>query len=187
MPPCLQHAFRRVAQDVAPADLVENVPKRQEEFQSLSRDYQTIKDRYDTLLKRYEEAQLAESLEQGHAVERFRILDPAIPPREPSAPSRARLLIVGILFSLAMVAAVVLAAEYFDTSFHDVDDLREAIAVSAIFSVPLIAVRPTGRTRVRTVALAAVSLVALLLIVAGSHYIATGNEQLVRLVARGRM
>jgi len=166
---------------------VENVPKRQEEFQSLSRDYQTVKERYDTLLKRYEEAQLAESLEQGHEVERFRILDPAIPPREPSAPSRIRLLIVGFLFSLALVAAVVLAAEYLDTSFHDIDDLRASVAVPSIFSVPLIPVRADGRRRARVIALAAASVVALALIVEGTRYIATGNEQLVRLVARGRM
>lgn len=166
---------------------VENVPKRQEEFQSLSRDYQTIKDRYDTLLKRSEEAQLAESLEQGHEVERFRILDPAIPPREPSAPSRIRLLIVGFLFSLALVAAVVLAAEYLDTSFHDVDDLRASVAVPSVFSVPLIAVPADGRKRARVFALAVASMVALILIVAGTRYVATGNEQLVRLVARGRL
>lgn len=166
---------------------VENVPKRQEEFQSLSRDYQTIKDRYDTLLKRSEEAQLAESLEQGHEVERFRILDPAIPPREPSAPSRIRLLIVGFLFSLALVAAVVLAAEYLDTSFHDVDDLRASVAVPSVFSVPLIAVPADGRKRARVFALAVASMAALILIVAGTRYVATGNEQLVRLVARGRL
>src|SRR5207249_2786986 len=65
---------------------VENVPKRQEEFEALSRDTASTKERYDTLLKRYEEAQLASSMEQGRQVEQFRILDPAIPPREPAAP-----------------------------------------------------------------------------------------------------
>src|SRR5204863_6425387 len=70
---------------------VENVPKRQEEFQALSRDAEALKERYNSLLKRYEEAQLAASLEQGQKVEQFRILDAAFPPREPAAPSRVRL------------------------------------------------------------------------------------------------
>ena len=60
----------------------------------------TTKERYDSLAKRYEEAQLAASLEQGRKAEQFRILDPAIPPRDPVAPVRARLL--GLGWSLAL-------------------------------------------------------------------------------------
>ena len=65
---------------------VENMPRREEEFQTLSRDHATAKERYDTLLKRYEEAQLAESLERGRQTEQFRILDPATPPGIPPRP-----------------------------------------------------------------------------------------------------
>src|SRR5207245_2623216 len=71
-------AFRRAV--TAYEQRVDNVPKRQEEYEALSRDYTTTKERYDTLLKRFEEAQLAERLEQGRDVEQLRILDPAIPP-----------------------------------------------------------------------------------------------------------
>src|SRR5256885_10333844 len=86
---------------------VENVPKRQEELQALSRDTETVKERYNTLLKRYEEAQLAASLEQGQKVEQFRILDSAIPPREPAAPSRIRLFAIGFFLALALPAGTV--------------------------------------------------------------------------------
>jgi len=40
---------------------VEGAPFREQEYQALARDYATTKDFYDTLLKRYEEAQLAEA------------------------------------------------------------------------------------------------------------------------------
>src|SRR5207247_1326249 len=42
----------------------DNTPLREQEFQELSRNYQTTKDHYQSLLKRYQEAQLAEDMEQ---------------------------------------------------------------------------------------------------------------------------
>jgi polysaccharide chain length determinant protein (PEP-CTERM system associated) len=166
---------------------VENVPKRQQEFQELSRDYETTKERYDTLLKRYEEAQLADSLEQGQKVEQFRILDPALPPREPVAPNRIRMIALGFVLALGFAIAAVVAAEKLDTAFHAIDELRAFVAVPTLASVPLIQSRAARRRRRRVAALAMLSaVVGLALIVAGTRYVARGNEQIVRMMERSR-
>jgi succinoglycan biosynthesis transport protein ExoP len=167
---------------------VENVPKRQEEYQALSRDYATTKERYDTLLKRYEEAQLAASLEQARNVEQFRVLDAAIPPREPVAPNRIKVVVGGFVLAVALAIGLVLLTERLDTTFHTVDDLRSQTTVPTLFSIPVIHTASDGRRhRHRFVLAAASALIALAAIVAGSHYVATGNEQIARLVGRGRM
>jgi polysaccharide chain length determinant protein (PEP-CTERM system associated) len=164
---------------------IENMPKRQEQFQALSGGYETTKERYDALLKRYEEARLAENLEQGQKIEQFRILDAAIPPRNPAAPSRRRLFAVGFLLSIGLAIAAVLAAEKFDTSFHSIDDLRAYITIPTVFSIPLIITKGETRRQRRRLALTAVSVVVgLTLIVAGSRYLAIGNEQIARLMLR---
>ena len=165
---------------------VENIPKRQQEFQEVSRDYATVKERYETLLKRYEEAQLAESLEQGRQVEQFRILDPALPPRDPIAPNRVRLLALGILLALGLAVGVVIAAEKLDTSFHAIDELRAFSAVPTLAVVPLLASSARARARRRFAVAAVSAIVGLSLAVAGARYIAHGNEQLVRLMERSR-
>jgi len=164
---------------------VENVPKRQEEFQALSRDYATTKERYGTLLKKYEEAQLAESLEQGRKVEQFRLLDPAMPPREPFAPGRLGLVLVGFLLSIALAVAAVLATDQLDTSFHGIEDLRAFVRVpTTLFSIPLLSTAAHTRRQWRRMVLTAVSaMIGLGLIVAGVRHVATGNERIVRLVA----
>jgi len=165
---------------------VENVPKRQEEFQALSRDYEATKERYDTLLKRYEEARLAENLEQDQNVEQLRILDPAIPPRDPSAPGRLRLLALGVFVAAAFAAAAVFAVEKLDSTFHDVDDLRSFVAVPALYSIPRIVTDSDTRRQWRRAALVTVAaMVSLTLIVAASRRMAVGNEQIVRMTARG--
>jgi protein tyrosine kinase modulator len=166
---------------------VENAPKRQQEFQEMSRDYATTKERYDTLLKRYEEAQLAASLEQGQNVEQFRILDAALPPRDPIAPNRVRLLVLGLMLALGLSVGAVMAAEKLDTAFHRIEDLRAFVSVPMLGRVPLIPSRAQTRRNRRRAVLAAVSAaVAVLLIVAGSRYVAHGNEQIVRLMERSR-
>jgi uncharacterized protein involved in exopolysaccharide biosynthesis len=166
---------------------VENVPKRQEEFQALSRNADTTKERYNTLLKRYEEAQLAASLEQGQKGEQFRILDAAIPPREPAAPSRIRFFAIGFFLALALAGGTVFVLEKMDTAFHSVDDLRAFVTVPALFSIPLILTPEDTRRRWRQVALIVVSIgIGLAIVVSGSHRLARDNERLVRLTAGAR-
>src|SRR5947209_14135761 len=63
---------------------VENVPRREQEFMELSRDYASTRELYGSLLKRYEEAQLAETMEQRQKGEQFRVLDPAVPNTQPA-------------------------------------------------------------------------------------------------------
>jgi len=167
---------------------VDNVPRRQEEFDTLSRDYATTKERYESLVKRYEDAQLADSLEQGRNVEQFRILDPAVPPREPAAPNRVRLLVMALAGAIAIAAAAVLLAEHADPSFHSLDDLRGQVSGQVIFSIPAILTRSDRRRARRRFALGAVSVaLALAIIVAGAHRVAVNNEQIVRLTGRGHV
>jgi hypothetical protein len=164
------------------------VPKRQEEVQTLSRDYSTTKERYETMLKRYEEAQLAASLEQGQKVEQFRILDAAIPPRDPAAPSRLRLFAIGLVLAIGMAVGAVWLAERTDTAFHSIEDLRAFVSLPTLFSIPLIATSADRRRRWRRLAVTTVSvIIGLTLIIAGTRALANGNEQIVRLTARGRM
>jgi succinoglycan biosynthesis transport protein ExoP len=166
---------------------VENVPKRQDEFQQLSRDSDATKERYETLLKRYEEAQLTENLEQGQNVEQFRVLDPAIPSGRPAAPNRLWLLGMGLAGSLALALAAVVAAEKLDTTFHSVEDLRSFARIPAVAVIRRIPTPSEARRRrVRRVLVTATVMVALVLIVVGARHFGSGNEQIVMMTARGR-
>jgi polysaccharide chain length determinant protein (PEP-CTERM system associated) len=166
---------------------IENAPRREQEFEEISRDYDTTRELYRTLLKRYEEAQLAESLEQRQKGEQFRILDPAVPNPRPAAPARLMLLAMALVGSLGFAAAVVIAAEATDTSFHGVDDLRVfSGAVPVLVSIPWIttsAYRLRRERRMRLSSMAAA--VAVVVIFVASYLVAHGNERLVALLARG--
>ena len=165
---------------------VENAPKRQQELQDLLRGSETTKEHYQTLLKRYEDAQLASTLEESQNVEQFRVLDPAIPPARPAAPDRARLLMMGLIAAFALAFGVVLAAERLDTTFHTLDDLRAYTTAPVLATVRLI---PTGgdtrRRRLQIAVTVVLAILGLALIVGGTYYVAGGNEQLVGLTARG--
>ncbi len=166
---------------------IENAPKREQEFQEIGRDYETTKELYASLLKRYEEAQLAESAEQGQKGEQFRILDPAISSKQPAAPNRFRLILMGLLLSFGLAAGAAVLAETLDTSFHTVDDLRAFTKVPVLVSIPRIDTEADAGLRLQRLSLAAASLVIGLALIAGaSYYVAHENEQLVGMLARGR-
>jgi succinoglycan biosynthesis transport protein ExoP len=162
---------------------LEGMPARQQEFTMVSRDRQSAKDLYDSLLKRYEEAQIAESMEADRQGERFRILEAAVAPEGPSAPNRLYLMILGVLAAVGAAAAAVVLAEQLDTTFHSLDELKAFTAVPVLATIPMIAV---GRGRQLRHAL---FVSASILIVVGvtatvAAYLARGNEDLVRLLVR---
>jgi hypothetical protein len=165
---------------------LQNVPKREQEFQELTRDHQSTRELYRTLLSRYDEAQVAESMEHRQKGEQFRIVDPATPAELPAAPKRARLLITGLLLSLGLAAGAVLLAEKLDTSFHSVDDLKRFTAVPVLVNITRIESRAESakqRWRFRLIAATATAGVALL--VTASYFLARGNEQLVWMLSGG--
>jgi protein tyrosine kinase modulator len=162
---------------------LQGAPELQQEYTLLSRDYQAAKDQYDSLLKRYDEAQLVQTMEVDRQGERFRILEPALAPEGPSAPNRLRLLLLGLLLAAAAAAATVMVAEQMDTSFHTIDDLRAFTIVPVLATIPYIG-RASGAQRVRTAFAMASALAAIGLVVALSSHLASGNEQLVRLLVR---
>ena len=160
-----------------------STPERQQEYSLITRDWTAAKDVYDSLLKRYDEAQLSQSVETDRQGERFRVLESAIPPDGPSAPNRMRLMIMGLLLAFAAAVAAVLAAEQFDTSFHSVDELREFTAVPVLVAIPPIGSMP-ARQRMRLAFAAFSAVAAIALIATFSAYYASGNEQLVRIIGR---
>jgi polysaccharide chain length determinant protein (PEP-CTERM system associated) len=165
---------------------VDNSPQREQEFQELSRNYQTTKDHYQSLLKRYQEAQLAEDMEQRRKGEQFKIVDRAIVSDRPAAPNRARFLLTGLILALGLAAAAVVVAEQLDTSFHTVDELRTFTRVPVFVSIPSMMTRHDSALRRRRFQIAvALGLLALGALSGGSHQAGKGNAALVSLLSPG--
>jgi polysaccharide chain length determinant protein (PEP-CTERM system associated) len=159
---------------------VQNTPKLEQELKELSRDYDSTKELYSSLSKRYEEAELAESMEQRQKGEQFRILDAALPSTVPSAPRRLRLLLISGVLSLGLAIGAVVLAEELDTSFHSRENLRAFTSVRVI-ALPRIVLDADVRRRRWRLRLAAFgTTLALSVIVGLSYFLAHGNERLLR-------
>jgi hypothetical protein len=183
----LKDEERTVQQQIAGFEhRTEAAPKRQQEFQRQARDYATTKEFYQSLLKRYEDAQIAESMEQGQKSEQFRILDAAIPSKEPLAPNRTRLGLGALALSLGAAALVAMLRERLDTSFHTVDDLRAFSRVPVITGIPPLVTDRDLRQRRWRLGLVTISLVVGIgIATSGSYLYAHNSEQLTRLLSGG--
>jgi succinoglycan biosynthesis transport protein ExoP len=159
---------------------MQNLPRREQEYQEVSRDYQTTKDVYRALMIRYEEAQVAESMEQRQKGEQFRIIDPATPSELPAAPKRVRLVLTGLGLALGLAVATVVVAEKLDTSFHTAEALAAFTSVPILISITqIVSEVETARRRRRAGLVALSTTVGVAAALAVSYFIARGNEQLV--------
>jgi hypothetical protein len=163
---------------------LEVVPYRQSEFSLLSRDHQATRDQYESLLKRYEEARMAQSMETENQGERFRVLEAAVPPAGPTAPNRPRLLLMGIFLAGLIAALAVLGLEQIDTTFHSVDELQQFTNLPVLASIPRLQTA-AGPQWARVAVITASMLAGVALVGTLSAHLARDNEPLVRLLVRG--
>jgi polysaccharide chain length determinant protein (PEP-CTERM system associated) len=185
----LKHEENRLRRSIAEYERrIDAAPQRQQEFQALSRDYETTKELYDSLLKHYQESLVSESMEHGQATEQFRILDPALPPRQAEAPNRLWLSLMGLMFSLGAAVMGMVLAERLDTSFHDVDSIRAFTRLPILARIPRIVTRADTVWKVVKMSLAIVLLAAGLAAAgAASYHLAHDQEQLVLILGGGRL
>jgi len=166
---------------------IDAAPQRQQEFQALSRDYETTKELYDSLLKHYQESLVSENMEHGQATEQFRILDTAVPPPQAYAPNRLWLSLMGLMLALGVAVVGMVTAERLDTSFHDIDSIRSFTRLPILARVPRIVTRADVIWRAVKTGLAVVVLAAGLAAAgAASYYVARDQEQLVFILGGGR-
>jgi succinoglycan biosynthesis transport protein ExoP len=166
---------------------VENTPRREQEFQDLARDYEATKELHQSLSKRYEEAQLAESMEQVQKGEQFRILDAAVPRASPAAPNRPKLLLMLLVLSLGAAVGAAVVAEMLNTSFRSAEELRAFTGVPILARIPRIVTEADRRWwRLRFRLATAAAILGLAVLVGAFHIVARGNEQLVRVLDRDR-
>jgi uncharacterized protein involved in exopolysaccharide biosynthesis len=166
------------------ADDREDFPGRFRDRREPTPDSLSVREFYASLLKRYEEAQLAETLERQKG-EQFQILDAAVTPSAPVAPVRMQLLVMAMILSAALAGVAMALAEGLDTSFHRTDQLRAFAQLPILASIPKIVTSgDTWRRRLRVAAVTVLVVVGLASIVRGSYYVGQGGEQLVWMFAQ---
>jgi protein tyrosine kinase modulator len=107
-------------------------PAIQQEFKSLTRDYQTALDFYNDLLKKRNESQMATDLERRQQGEQFRVLDPPSLPERPSFPNRPLFGLGGLGVGLAFGVAIAHFSELHDKSLRTKRDVETYLGVPTL-------------------------------------------------------
>lgn len=150
---------------------VENAPRRDQELQLLLRDYETAKSRYQSLLKRDEEARLAESLEQRQKGEQFRLLEPALAAKKPIKPDRRKAIVMGFCLALGLAGGVAFLREQWPPSFHTARELEAFAQVPVLVSLPYIVTQAEIRQKQWRFCFAIIGAVVLLGLSTGGSYV----------------
>ncbi len=107
-------------------------PAIQQEFKSLTRDYQTALDFYNDLLKKRNESQMATDLERRQQGQQFRVLDPPNLPERPSFPNRPLFGLGGLGVGLAFGVAMAHFSELRDKSLRTKRDVETYLGVPTL-------------------------------------------------------
>ena len=117
---------------------IEAAPLRDSELVELTRDYQVQREAYDNLSAKRLDSQVSANLERRQIGEQFRILDPARLPERPASPNRDRLYMLSIILALAVGFGSAAGAEYLDRGLRSEDDVRLALALPVLATIPVI-------------------------------------------------
>ena len=142
-------------------------PAVAEQLDALQREYDQLYASYQDFSHRRQQAGVQADLERRQLGERFRILEPAERPRQPSSPNRTLLLILGTILGVALGGGMGLIAEISDSSVHTSAALQAALGIPVLVSVPKIMLEPDRIARSRRIlreTLAAVSVVVFVLV-----------------------
>lgn len=112
-------------------------PVVEEQFKSLTRDYQTALQFYNDLLTKKSQSEMATDLERRQQGEQFRIMDPANLPDRPTFPNRPLFSLGGLGAGLALGLGFVFLREVEDKAIRTEED------VAALLELPTLALLPS--------------------------------------------
>jgi succinoglycan biosynthesis transport protein ExoP len=126
-------------------------PEVERQYRELARQLDSAQIQYQTILAKQTEAQVSRNLEADRKGEKFTLIEPPLPPEKPISPNRKLIVAVGLLMSLALGVAAVIARESFDGSVRGPADVRQLFDVPPLASIPVIVTAGDRKRRRRIV------------------------------------
>lgn len=96
----------------------------------LARDVGVNEQIYNMLLQRIETAKITQRLQSSKEGTRYEIIDPPRIPLQPFKPNKVLVALVGLFLGTAAGVGLVLASEFLDKSFIDVEEAKEYLGVA---------------------------------------------------------
>jgi len=149
-------------------------PAVAEKLAALEREYKHLFASYQEFSDKRLNASVQADLERRQLGEQFRVLEQAFVAPEPVSPNRILIVALGVIFGLALGAAVGVLREATDPAVHDAHQLQASLHVPVLAAIPQIwleadRARLRGR-RIRT-SFAAASLVVFALVGGAANYV----------------
>jgi capsular exopolysaccharide synthesis family protein len=113
-------------------------PRHEQALTQLTREYGVARTQYEEQLTKQGELKRAAQVDKATESLVFRILEPAMPPLDPFAPNRLRLLVIGALAALVTGIGMAVVMERTDATFKDVEDLQTPTGLRVLTIVPRI-------------------------------------------------
>ena len=150
---------------------IENGPRVEETFKSLTIERDNTRDKYNDLMQKMLDAQVSQKLENKQKGERFTLVDPAQLPEKPYKPNRLAIALIGLVLGVGAGVGTAALREFADTSVHSAEQLSRATHHPVLATIPVIDTPgDVTRRRMKTAAIA----VGAVILIAGSlvifHY-----------------
>jgi len=115
---------------------VEDTPKREQELQSIQRDYNNIRASYNSLLGRRLEAELAVNMEKKQKGEQFRIIDYARLPEKPISPDVRMLFMLFTAVALGVGGGIIFLLEFLNPVIRSENQIETEMGLPVLASIP---------------------------------------------------
>ncbi|MBO9474054.1 hypothetical protein J7413_10940 [Shimia sp. R10_1] len=125
-----------------------DTPRLEQQFGKLERELAKLEDQYQAIISGKAGAEMQQMLEASQNSESFTVLEKALAPDFPVAPSRKRTLAMGALLSLAVALAAVVALELRSPQIRTAAQLEQQLGLRAVAVIP--ALETTSQRRWRT-------------------------------------
>jgi uncharacterized protein involved in exopolysaccharide biosynthesis len=124
-------------------------PKVEQGLDVLKRDRDAAQKKYEELRNKQMNAQMAQNLESENKSERFTLLEPPVLPEKPFQPNRVKILLIGLLLSIASSGGAIMALESIDKRIRGMEALTHVLGYRPLAVIPYIPIKEEGERRER--------------------------------------